>query len=175
MNPQSGTPMIKQDAGSAGMTVKEIAVMNAYRKKFKKEFSDSDFKALITGGRQADLLTGMKDFKEGEIRYAQGIETSLKYGGMAYVAFDTQGVAFALAGQGRWGKAIRLDAAAREQFKKLGMVVDGMVGFWDEWIDTYIEGAKKEVGKELTFLYQQEGIKMGLERALEYALDFNLD
>ena len=122
-----------------------------------------------------DCTVGMKDFKEGEIRYAQGIETSLKYGGMAYVAFDTQGVAFALAGQGRWAKAIRLDAAAREQFKKLGMVVDGMVGFWDEWIDTYIEGAKKEVGKELTFQYQQEGIKMGLERALEYALDFNLD
>ena len=122
-----------------------------------------------------DCTVGMKDFKEGEIRYAQGIETSLKYGGMAYVAFDTQGVAFALAGQGRWAKAIRLDAAAREQFKKLGMVVDGMVGFWDEWIDTYIEGAKKEVGKELAFQYQQEGIKMGLERALEYALDFNLD
>lgn len=122
-----------------------------------------------------DCTVGMKDFKEGEKRYAQGIETSLKYGGIAYVTFDIQGVAFALAGQGRWAKAIRLDAAAREQFKELGMEVDGMVGFWDEWIDTYIEGAKKEVGKELTLQYQREGIKMGLKRAVEYALDFNKD
>jgi hypothetical protein len=94
---------------------------------------------------------------------------------MAYVAFDTQGVAFALAGQGRWAKAIRLDAAAREQFKKLGMEVDGMVGFWDEWIETYIESAKKELGKELTKQCQDEGIKLGFVKAAEYALDFNKD
>jgi len=122
-----------------------------------------------------DIAVGMKDYKEGEKRYAEGVKASLKYGTMLYTAFDTQGVAFALSGQGRWAKAIRLDAAARELFKKMGVVVDGMVGFWDEWIETHIEGAKKEVGKELTFQYEEEGINMGLESAVEYALDFNKD
>jgi tetratricopeptide (TPR) repeat protein len=122
-----------------------------------------------------DSAVGMKDYLEGEKRYAEGIKASLKYGTMLYTAFDTQGIAFALAGQGRWAKAIRLDAAARELFKKMGVVVDGMVGFWDEWIETYIEGAKKKLGKELTMQYQEEGIKMGFEKAVVYALDFNKD
>ena len=39
-------------------------------------------------------------------------------------------------------------------------------------IDTYIEGAKKEVGEELAKKYEEEGIAMGLEKAVEYALDF---
>ena len=122
-----------------------------------------------------DCAVGRKDFIEGEKRYAMAVETSLKHGGMIYVAFDTQGVAFALAGQGRYDKAIRLDAAAREQFKNLGIQVDGMVGFWDEWIELYLESAKKKVGKELALQYQLEGIDMGLECAVEYALDFDKD
>jgi hypothetical protein len=122
-----------------------------------------------------DCTLGVKDFKGGEKRYAQGVETSLRYGNILYVTFDIQGIAFALSGQRRWVKSIRLDAAARDQFKKIGMVVDGMFGFWDEWIDTYIEGAKKEVGEELAKKYEEEGIAMGVEKAAEYALDFKKD
>lgn len=122
-----------------------------------------------------DCAVGRKDYKEGEKRYAMAVETSLKYGNMIYVAFDVQGVAFALAGQGRYAKAIRLDAAAREMFKKIGITIDGMVIFWDEWIETYIESAKKKVGKELVLQYRQEGINMGPERAVEYALDLKKD
>ncbi|MBE0712299.1 MAG: hypothetical protein IH583_07935 [Candidatus Aminicenantes bacterium] len=94
---------------------------------------------------------------------------------MIYVAYDIQGVAFALAGQGRWAKSLRLDAAAREQYKKMGMEVDGLFEFWDEWIATYIEGARKEVGEELAKNYKEEGIAMGFEKAIEYALDFEKD
>jgi len=122
-----------------------------------------------------DCAVGRKAYKEGEKRYANGIETSFKYGNLSYVAFDTQGVAFALSGQGRYAKAIRLDAAARELFKEIGMTVDGMVGFWDEWIETYIEGAKKKLGKSRTMQCQEEGIKMGFEKAVEYAMDLHLD
>ncbi len=122
-----------------------------------------------------DSAIGMKDFKLGEKRYAKGIETSFRHGGLMYATFDTQGVAFAISGQGRYAKAIRLDTAAREQFKKLGIKVDGMVGFWDEWIETYIGGARKEVGEELTKQYEEEGIAMGFDSAVEYALDFNKD
>ena len=50
-----------------------------------------------------------------------------------------------------------------------------MLDFWDEWIDSYIEGAKKEVGEELAKKYEEEGIAMGFEKAAEYALDFKKD
>ena len=72
-------------------------------------------------------------------------------------------------------KAIRLDAAARDQLKKMGVEVDGMFGFWDEWIETYIEGARKILGEELTMQYREEGIRLGFEKAVEYALDFDKD
>jgi predicted ATPase/AraC-like DNA-binding protein len=122
-----------------------------------------------------DCGVGMKDFTEGEKQYARGVETSYKHGTLWLAAFDTQGVAFALSGQGRYDKAIRVEAAAREQFKQLGMDPDGMFDFWDEWTETYIEGAKKKVGKERTMQCQEEGIKMGFEKAVEYALDLNKD
>jgi hypothetical protein len=57
----------------------------------------------------------------------------------------------------------------------MGMEVDGLFEFWDEWIATYIEGARKEVGEELAKSYKEEGIAMGFEKAIEYALDFKKD
>jgi predicted ATPase/AraC-like DNA-binding protein len=122
-----------------------------------------------------DCGIGTKDYIEGEKWYAQGIETSYKHGTHWLVAFDTQGIAFALSGQGRFKKAIRLEAAAREQFILAGIEPDGMYDFWDEWIETYIEGAKKELGEERTRQCQEEGIRMGYDKAVEYALDFNKD
>ena len=122
-----------------------------------------------------DCTVGMKDYKEGEQRYAKGIEVSYEHGNVLVATADIQGVAFALAGQRRWAKALRLDAAAREQYKKIGVVIDGTVGFWDEWIATYIEGAKREVGEKLAKQYEEEGISIGFELAMEYALDFEKD
>jgi non-specific serine/threonine protein kinase len=122
-----------------------------------------------------DCGVGTKDHMEGEKWYAQGVETSYKHGTLWLAAFDVQGIAFALSGQGRYAKAIRLEAAAREQLKQAGIEPDGMYDFWDEWIETYIEGAKKKLGKERTMQCQEEGIKMRFERAVEYALDFNKD
>ena len=122
-----------------------------------------------------DCTVGMKDFKEGEKRYAKGIEVSYGHGNVLFAATDIQGVAFALSGQRRWAKALRLDAAARVQYKELGVVIDGMLEFWDEWIDTYIEGAKREVGEVLAKRYEEEGITMGFEKAIEYALNFKKD
>ena len=36
---------------------------------------------------------------------------------------DIQGVAFALSGQSRWAKSIRLDAAAVRKYKDLGITL----------------------------------------------------
>jgi len=92
-----------------------------------------------------------------------------------YAATDIQGVGFSVAGQGRWAKAIRLDAAARKKCTELGFVIDGMLVFWDEWIETYIMGAVKEVGEELAQQYRDEGKAMSFEEAVAYALDFEKD
>ena len=122
-----------------------------------------------------DCALGTKNFKEAENRYALGIETALKYGMIALAAFDLQGVAFALSGQLRLAKSIRLDAAARELMRNLGGTVDGLYKFWDDWIDTYIGGAREILGEELTRKYEDEGKNMGFEASVEYAMNFDKD
>jgi non-specific serine/threonine protein kinase len=132
---------------------------------------------VIEGGHHllGDCTVGMKDFIKGEQQYARGIAVSYSQGNVLYAATDIQGVAFAVAGQGRWAKAIRLDAAARVKYTELGVSMDGMLEFWDEWIETYIEGAKKEVGEALAIQYHAEGKAMGFDEAVAYALDFEKD
>ena len=95
-----------------------------------------------------DCALGTKKFKEAEKLYALGIEAALKYGWVWLSGCDMQGVAFALSGQSRWAKAVRLDTAAREKVRTLGGSLDGLVQIWDEWIDTYMGRAKEELGEE---------------------------
>lgn len=130
---------------------------------------------VIARHYMGDCALGVKDFQDAERRYALSIETGRKYGNELQSITDLQGVAFALSGQSRWAKSIRLDAAANEKARLYGIRLKGLAGFWDEWIDTYIEGAKKVVGEELTKQYEEEGILMGFEKAVEYAMAFNID
>ena len=58
---------------------------------------------------------------------------------------------------------------------ELGTSMYGVAEFWDEWIDTYIKGAREKLGEELTLKYEEEGQNMGFEAAVEYALDFDKD
>lgn len=124
---------------------------------------------------RSDLVLSTKDYKEAERQYALALETGLKYGIVLYAVMDIQGVAFALSGQSRWAKSIRLDTASREKMKAMGLYIDGLYKFWDEWIETYLQGARKEVGEELTRQYEEEGQAMGFEEAVEYALDLKKD
>jgi predicted ATPase len=123
----------------------------------------------------SDCALGMKDFQEAERRYGRSIQTAIKYGNDFIAMGDVQGVAFALSGQQRWKKSLRLNAASIERGKSMGISTQGMIECWDEWIDTYIEGAKKTVGEELAKLYEKEGIALGFDKAVEYALDFQND
>jgi len=123
----------------------------------------------------SDTALGTGNFEEAEIQYSQTISVGTKFGMTNQVAIDMQGVAFALAAQSRWAKSIRLDAAARKTQKQLGFTTEGIAEFWDQWIETYLKGARKEVGEELTRQYEEEGIAMGFDKAVEYALDFEKD
>lgn len=123
----------------------------------------------------SDCALGIKDFKEAEKRYTYGIEVASKYGNEWFQLIDMQGAAFAVSGQGRWEKCLRLNAASTEKATSMGIVVYGMIGFWTEWIDTHIGEAKQAVGEVLTRKYEEEGIAMGFEKAIEYALDPDRD
>jgi predicted ATPase/tRNA A-37 threonylcarbamoyl transferase component Bud32 len=124
---------------------------------------------------RGDCALGTGNFKEAEKEYAHAVTSALKYGNTLYVAVDFQGVAFAVSGQSRWAKAIRIDAAAQKIYNQIGVKIEGGAVFWDKFIATFIEGAKKKVGEELTRKYEEEGRKMELEAAVEYALDFDKD
>ncbi|MDT8431510.1 MAG: hypothetical protein RQ746_08295 [Bacteroidales bacterium] len=122
-----------------------------------------------------DVALGERDFKDAERRYASSIETCWKYGNTIQSITDLQGIAFAVSGQSRYEKSIRLDAAAREAACQNGIHLKGLAGFWDDWICTYIEGARKKVGEELTNQYQDEGRAMSFDEAVKYALNFEID
>ena len=122
-----------------------------------------------------DCAMAEKEFNESERKYAESLKTGIKYGNVGQSIFDLHGIALSLAGQRRWAKCIRLDAAANSAAGERGFSLRGVAGFWDEWIDTYIERAKKEVGEELTRQYEEEGIAKGFEKAVEYAMDFHKD
>ena len=123
----------------------------------------------------SDCALGVKDFVEAEKRYGLASQIATKYG-ITFNSFaDLQGVAFALSGQGRWAKSIRLNEAAVNGFKSIGVEIYGIWPMWDEFIDTYIGGARKAIGEKLVKQYEEEGIAMGFEKALEYALDIHID
>jgi predicted ATPase len=114
-------------------------------------------------------------YKEAEKRYGLALETALKYGNILDAAVELQLVAHAVSGQSRWAKTIRLDAAAREKLRILGVNLYGLMKFYDELYDTYIGRARQKMGEERTREYEEEGKNMGFEATVEYALDFKRD
>ena len=123
----------------------------------------------------SDCALGLKDFVEAEKRYGLATQTATKYGLLFNSYADLQGIAFALSGQRRWAKSIRINAMAVKMFKSIGVEIYGIWPLWDEFIDTYIDKAKKAVGEDLAKQYEDEGIAMGFDRAMEYALDIHID
>jgi len=122
-----------------------------------------------------DCAFGEHNYKEAEKRYGLALETALKYGNVLDAAFELQGIAISLSGQSRWAKASRLDAAAREKARILGVNTYGLIKFYDDLLDIYIGEARNKLGEELTREYEAEGKIMGFEAAVEYALDFDKD
>jgi non-specific serine/threonine protein kinase len=123
----------------------------------------------------SDCSLGDGNFEEAEKLYGLALETAIKYHNVFQSGGELQGLAFALSGQSRWAKSIQINAAAREHFRKIGISIEGMIKFWDEWIETYIGVAEEKLGEELTKKYEEEGIAMGFDKAVEYALDFEKD
>jgi predicted ATPase len=114
---------------------------------------------------------------EAEKEYGSSLEVAFKSGNNFFICIELLAVAMAVAGQSRLAKAIRLSAASREIATEKGILVpqDLKYEFWIEFINTYIVSSREKLGEELTRKYENEGKSMGLEKAVEYALDFSRD
>ena len=122
----------------------------------------------------SDCAIMKKDFKEAEKRYSVGMESNLDYGNHFGAANESQGMVFALSGQGRYMKALRLQGALDAKYDEYGIITP-QFKFWMDWVEEYVNGARKAVGEEKAAQYEQEGRRMGFGNAVEYALDFEKD
>jgi len=120
------------------------------------------------------LISG--DYKKAELAYAEGMKTSYQSAEMFMALQDMRGVAMSVAGQSKFAKTIRLNAASLEKAKKLGIVLpDPGVKFWGDLLRKYIHDIRKKIPKEQIEQFEEEGKNMEFEAAIEYALDFNRD
>jgi non-specific serine/threonine protein kinase len=112
-----------------------------------------------------------------EKEYGLSLEVAFKSGNLFFTCIELLAVAIAVAGQSRMVKAIRLSAASRDIAIENGILVpeELQYEFWIEFINTYIVSSREKLGEELTQKYEHEGKSMGLDQAVEYALDFNRD
>lgn len=113
-------------------------------------------------------------FKEAEKTYAKGITKCLEAGELFVAVNDLHGVAMSVAGQARYAKTIRLNAAALEQYRQLGISALE-ISFWKALKEKYISAARQKLPEELVNKYEEEGRNMGFEAAVEYAQDFDKD
>jgi hypothetical protein len=81
---------------------------------------------------------------------------------------------YALSGQGRYVKALRILGAVYAKWDEFGLSLQ-QVKFWVDWFEEYVNRARKAVGEEKATQYEQEGRQMGFENAVDYALDFEKD
>jgi hypothetical protein len=87
------------------------------------------------------------------------------------------GVAMSVAGQGRYAKALRINAAATKAAVSFGSWIPEEIPlvFWHELVIQHIVGTREKLGEELTKQYEEEGRSMSFEEAVEYTLDFDKD
>ena len=125
--------------------------------------------------RQYRQVVGL--YKEAEKGYGIALENAFKTGNMFFVCIELLGVSFAVAGQSRLQKAIRLSTFSREYSKQNGILVPEELGlpFWLEFVENFIVVARNKLGEELNQKYEAEGKAMNIEEAVEYALDSHKD
>jgi tetratricopeptide (TPR) repeat protein len=121
------------------------------------------------------LMEGKYD--EAEQEYGLSLEATLKYGDKSYTCMEMVGLAMSVSGQGRFVKALRLNATVNKTASLFGYWIPEEVPqvFWHELIQQHIVGARKNLGEELTHKTEEEGRAMSLDEAVEYALNFEMD
>jgi hypothetical protein len=111
-----------------------------------------------------------EDFQASERHYADSLRAGIEMGDLDIAAGQLQGIAMALAGQGRRIKALRLDAAAEATMAESGVDPSG-IRFWQALRSRFLGAAAANVGDEAASIARNEGQAMGFQAAVEYALD----
>jgi tetratricopeptide (TPR) repeat protein len=116
-------------------------------------------------------------FEEAEREYGEGINITTRFGDMHYLYTDLAGVAMAVAGMGRYAKALRLMGGVNTNARRAGISSpeNNQISFWQEQLKLHIAGTREKLGEALTRKYEAEGGMMDLDELIAYALDFEGD
>jgi non-specific serine/threonine protein kinase len=117
------------------------------------------------------------NYHASEKEYGLSLKASLQYGDSSYTCMQMTSIAMAVAGQGRLGKALRLNASATNTALAAGLWVpeEVPVAFWKELVMHHLVGTREKLGEELADKYEEEGAAMCFEDAVEYALNYEID
>lgn len=129
---------------------------------------------ILSAHFYSDCAAAKGDYKAGEFRYADAVKQAIKYGVLAQVANEVQGLSMCVAGQGRLAKGLRLFAASIKRLNDLGVDYTP-IPFWEELISRTITVAREKMGEDKAKMLEKEGCDMDFEKVVEYALDFDKD
>jgi non-specific serine/threonine protein kinase len=101
--------------------------------------------------------------------YRQSLVLAGALGDRLETSFEIQGVAMSLAGLGNADFALRLAAAARAEWERMG--VDIHMRFWDALQDRYLGGARQALGAGEADRNSGEGKRLAFDEAIALALD----
>ena len=122
---------------------------------------------------QADCALIAGDVHNAEVFYADSLRAAIDAGDPTEMCFEIEGIAMALAGQGRDRKAMVLVGALKAEREQLG--VDFHVRFWDALIDRFLTPARERLGSGAVAAAEREGRAMGFRPAIDYALSSERD
>jgi predicted ATPase len=123
----------------------------------------------------ADCALVRKDYSESFCRYKISLKAILQAKDYLQTFMELLGIAMSLAGKSYYKDGIKLNGVVVHFMNERFGFSEVPVDFWRHSIQETIGKAKNEVGEELAKQYEEEGIAMGVEKAVEYALDFELD
>jgi predicted ATPase len=113
----------------------------------------------------AELIGGNCD--ESLRHYQKSLALVHGTGDRVETSFEVQGVGMSLAGLGQPAAALRLAAAARAEWDRLG--VDLHVGFWDALMERYFGQARRDLGPATPAEWER-GLRIPFDEAIAIAL-----
>jgi predicted ATPase len=100
--------------------------------------------------------------------YQRSLVLAQALGDRLETSFEVQGVAMSLAGRGEAERALRLAAAAKAEWERIG--VDLHIRFWDALLERYLGQARRDLGAETADRAWREGQRLAFDDAIAIAL-----
>jgi predicted ATPase len=119
----------------------------------------------------SDCALWRGDAKKAVQLYAESLRAALDYGNEMEAATEMQGMAMGLIGSGREEEGFRLYGASSARCAELQTTMLDEVAFWVKFRERYLPPARERVGSAAAEKAEQEGRKMGWEKALNYAFE----